>query len=73
MKWINVNDRLPHRSGNEKFLASNSVLVLAWENGRGYALARYDHEYKEWNITDEFGNRKKIEPTHWMPLPDKPI
>jgi len=69
MKWIKVEDELPHKDGN------SSIYCLVYDIYDGVVVRPYNEYHKCWDdedgddyYTDAVGG--KI--THWMTLPEKP-
>ena len=62
-EWIDVNERLPEKSGQYVVCCMGSVTILP-----------YSAKYKLFNAYDDTNcdNKYALECTHWMPLPEPP-
>ena len=74
MDWIKVNERKPepiYGAQGARPIISADVLAYWPEVESPYGVANYDHEENSWTMIDGL-HTADCEPTHWMPLPDKP-
>lgn len=63
MEWISVKEQLP----------KIKKLVLVYSEGQVYMGYRHSQEVDEFWTEKSFCCQGSIyEPTHWMPLPEKP-
>lgn len=67
-KWINVKDVLPNEDGKYLLLVQKTIVIAVYYKGFFYKSRAPKRYYKNW-LTE---NKKYIQVTHWMTLPELP-